>query len=109
MRTLKLWIAVLLLALSRRFHAWANGMARMMSALYDVQDIAEESGLPPDDQIYFLLKRSDGAYNFHGIVAESREDARRQAWKIPGSLLVLDSMDEFRAKLLSEANQRRDE
>ncbi len=106
MRTVKLWIAVLLLAWSRRFHTWASGMARRVSALYGVQDIAEESGLPPDDKIYFLLKRSNGMYNFHGIVAENRDDARKQAWKIPGSLLVLDSMDEFRAKLLSEANQR---
>ncbi len=107
MRTMKLWIAVLLLASSRRLHAWGSKMARMVSSLYDVLDVAEESGLPPDDQVFFLLKKSNGMYNFHGLVAENKEAARQQAWHIPGSLLVLDSLDEFRIKLIAEADRRK--
>ncbi len=107
MRRVRLWFALTLLALSRRFQKWANWGHRMVSHLYGVEDVAQEDGLPPDDQVFFLLKRSDGMYNFHGLVAMNKADARQQAWKIPGSLLVLDSLDEFRIKLLAEADRRR--
>ncbi len=103
---LKLWFATSLLALSRRLHEWANRLAVVVSTLYGAEDWADESGLPPDSTIWFLLKQSDGQYVFHGLVAENKEAARKQAWHIPGSLLILDSLEEFRAKLLAEANQR---
>ncbi len=103
---LKLWFATRLLALSRRLHEWGNRLALVVSTLYGAEDWADENGLPPDDQVFFLLKQSNGMYCFHGIVAENKEAARRQAWRIPGSLLILDSLEEFRAKLLAEANQR---
>jgi hypothetical protein len=67
---------------------------------------SDEGGELSDNDIFFLLKLSDGRYEFHGIVAESKEDARKQAWKIPGSLMMLDSLPEFRMKLLSECNRR---
>ncbi len=107
MRTLKLWLASALLYLSRKFHEWGNRLARMVSRLQGVEEIAQEDGLPPDDQLFFLMKRSNGRYEMHGIVAQNWEDARKQAWHIPGSLILLDSMDEFRTKLLSEAERRR--
>ncbi len=107
MRSLKLWLATALLYLSRRFQTWANTFARTVSRLYGVEEIAEENGLPPDDRIYFLLKRSNGMYNFHGVVAENKEAARQQAWHVPGSLIMLVSVEQFRLQLLSEADRRR--
>jgi hypothetical protein len=96
-------VTVLLLRLAQVLTGLADRCSGLVDRLYGVE--AEEVEFT-DDDIYFLLKQSDGQYVFHGIVARDRETARKQAWKIPGSLMILDSLPEFRLKLLSEAHRR---
>ncbi len=108
MSTLKLWLAMTLTSLSRKFSEISQWETLQAARLYGVEQLYEENNAqPPDHRIFVLLKRSDGKYNFHGIVAKDRADARAQAWHIPGSLITMDSLDEFRCKLLAEAERRR--
>ena len=104
---LKFSAAEMLLRLGQALYRLADQCSSMGKQLYGAVDEGDEE--IADQNVFFLLKQSDGQYVFHGIVAKSREDARKQAWKIPGSLMILDSLPKFRMKLLSEANRRHED
>jgi hypothetical protein len=103
---LKFSAAETLLRLGHVLYRLAEQCSSMVKQLYAAVD--EGNAEIPDQNIYLLLKQSDGQYVFHGVVAKDKEGARNQAWKIPGSLMVLDSLPEFRMKLLSENNRRQE-
>jgi hypothetical protein len=105
---LKLWLASFLTMLSRKLDEFSQWATLQAARLYEVEDLylASEDGMPPDDRLYFLLKQADGRYVFHGLVARDYQDARKQAWDIPGSLMILESMEQFRLKLIAEADRR---
>ncbi len=62
----------------------------------------------PDNRLYLLMKHNDGRFEFHGIIAADKEDARKQAWKMRGSLMLLESFEELKVEFLYNASKRQE-
>lgn len=62
----------------------------------------------PDNQLFLLMKHNDGRFEFHGIIAENKEEARKQAWRMRGSLMLLDSFEDLKVEFLFNASKRQE-
>ncbi len=103
---LKLRIATLLTALSRRLHQLSDFLSdQAMLLVSDGCQLGEEDTLAICN-LYFLVKEYDKKYIYQGIIARDDEDARQQAWKLPGSLRMLKSLDLLQLEIVWNANQR---
>lgn len=59
--------------------------------------------------LWLAMKIYDRELRFHGVYAESEEEARRVVWPLPGSLYKLENMQNLGNRLLTEALERKAE
>ncbi len=104
---LKLRTATLLMTLSRWLHQLSDLLSdQAMLLVSDGFQLEEEVTLAICN-LYFLVKEYDKKYIYQGIIARDDEDARKQAWKLPGSLRMLKSIDQLQLEIAWNASQRK--
>ena len=60
-----------------------------------------------NEHLYLVVKQYDGNLNFDALIADNDEDAKKQAWLLPGALMFIKSMLALRLELLANITVRR--
>ena len=93
---------------SRLFHA-ASWFSNLVFVVLKLQYTGHtQTREVPDNKLYLLMKHNDGRFEFHGIIAENREEARKQAWRMRGSMMLLESFEELKVEFLYNASKRQE-